>query len=76
MMSRHVLSADLSDELPVWPGARKDHVWRAAVCDRIAAPEADRLVLVRAPAGFGKTTAMQQARARIDQQQPGTDTAW
>ncbi|SEL22885.1 LuxR family transcriptional regulator, maltose regulon positive regulatory protein [Roseateles sp. YR242] len=61
---------------PHWPGARSDHVWRDAVCDRIAAPDAARLVLVRAPAGFGKTTAMQQARALIEQRQPEVETAW
>lgn len=65
-----------ADTPPHWPGARLDHVWRDAVCDRIAAPDAARLVLVRAPAGFGKTTAMQQARARIAQRQPGVETAW
>lgn len=75
-MRRDTPSVSLAIDSPEWPGARTDHIWRTAVSDRIAAPEASRLVLVRAPAGFGKTTAMQQARARIAQQQPDTDTAW
>lgn len=59
---------------PSWPGARSDHVWRTPLCERIAAPDAARLVLVRAPAGFGKTTAMQQARAQLEAE--GSETAW
>ncbi|MEJ8851813.1 LuxR C-terminal-related transcriptional regulator [Variovorax rhizosphaerae] len=46
---------------------------RRAIGDEIAAATA-RMVLVRAPAGFGKTTAMAQSRARMEER--GTNTAW
>lgn len=46
---------------------------RADICQRIAHSRA-RLVLVHAPAGFGKTTAMAQARSRLDQ--ADVHTAW
>lgn len=48
-------------------------VGRADVCQRIASSRA-RLVLVHAPAGFGKTTAMTQARSRLDQ--ANVHTVW
>lgn len=47
---------------------------REAVCRRITGAGAVKLVLVRAPAGFGKTTAMVQARAALAAQ--GVETAW
>jgi LuxR family maltose regulon positive regulatory protein len=46
---------------------------RVDVCQRIAQSRA-RLVLVRAPAGFGKTTAMVQARRHFDE--ANVHTAW
>lgn len=46
---------------------------RARLADQMAASTA-KLVLVRAPAGFGKTTAMSQALRRIESE--GTATAW
>ncbi|MGJ7570620.1 LuxR C-terminal-related transcriptional regulator [Variovorax sp. RB2P76] len=46
---------------------------RTALGDGMAAA-AVKLVLVRAPAGFGKTTAMAQMRERMEAQ--GTATAW
>ncbi len=46
---------------------------RTAIGEQIAAAPA-KLVLVRAPAGFGKTTAMAQMRGRMDAQ--GIATAW
>jgi LuxR family transcriptional regulator, maltose regulon positive regulatory protein len=46
--------------------ARDRDVPRNDVCRRIASSRV-KLVLVRAPAGFGKTTAMLQARSRLDQ---------
>ncbi|MDP9993725.1 LuxR family maltose regulon positive regulatory protein [Variovorax boronicumulans] len=46
---------------------------RTAIGEAIAAAGA-KLVLVRAPAGFGKTTAMAQIRERMEAQ--GTATAW
>lgn len=56
------------------PALQPHQVLREAVCQRIVAAAASRLVLVRAPAGFGKTTAMVQAREALAQ--AGTDTAW
>lgn len=49
-------------------------VLRADVCDQIFNAAAARLVLLRAPAGFGKTTAMQQVRHRFAES--GVPTAW
>jgi LuxR family maltose regulon positive regulatory protein len=48
-------------------------VLRAAIGEQIATA-AVKLVLVRAPAGFGKTTAMAQSRQRIEA--AGVATAW
>ena len=56
------------------PSVTAWQVPRAAVCQRIAQAGAVKLVLVRAPAGFGKTTAMVQARAALAAQ--GIDSAW
>ncbi|MEK8049400.1 LuxR C-terminal-related transcriptional regulator [Ideonella sp. DXS22W] len=47
---------------------------RDAVTERVLAAGAVKVVLVRAPAGFGKTTAMLQLRERLDQ--AGVATAW
>lgn len=55
------------------PSVAHSQVLRTAISDEIYGTAA-RLVLVRAPAGFGKTTAMAQARQRIDAL--GTATAW
>lgn len=49
-------------------------VERRAICDAVCAAGFVKLVLVRAPAGFGKTTAMLQCRARLDAD--GIATAW
>ncbi len=56
------------------PAADPRQVVRDAVTDVITQAGQVRLVLVRAPAGFGKTTAMAQARARL--QESGIATAW
>ena len=48
-------------------------VLRSAISEQIAAA-AVKLVLVRAPAGFGKTTAMAQSRQRMEAE--GVATAW
>lgn len=56
------------------PSVTAVQVPREAVCQRIAQAGAVKLVLVRAPAGFGKTTAMVQARGALVAQ--GIDTAW
>ena len=55
------------------PSVAHTQVLRTAISDEIDGTGA-RLVLVRAPAGFGKTTAMAQARQRLDER--GTATAW
>ncbi len=49
-------------------------VERAAICEAVCAAGFVKLVLVRAPAGFGKTTAMLQCRARLEA--AGGRTAW
>jgi LuxR family maltose regulon positive regulatory protein len=49
-------------------------VARVEICERIFAAGAVKLVLLRAPAGFGKTTAMLQVRERF--LQTGLPTAW
>jgi len=56
------------------PSVTATQVLRDAVGQRFAAAGAVKLVLVRAPAGFGKTTAMVQARERLAAQ--GVATAW
>src|SRR5207244_10817923 len=56
---------------PVTPAS---HVLRSAVLERVASTVGDRLVLVRAAAGFGKTTLMAQLRDRLAED--GVDTAW
>jgi len=48
-------------------------VLRERLCDAIC-NSAGQLVLVRAPAGFGKTTAMVQARERLERE--GVATVW
>lgn len=55
------------------PAPTATQVVREGLCQRIT-EGAGQLVLVRAPAGFGKTTAMVQARARFEAQ--GVSTAW
>ncbi len=56
------------------PATTQSQVPRLALCDDVCRLSTARLVLVRAPAGFGKTTAMSQCRARFEDQ--GVDTAW
>ncbi|MBI5256599.1 MAG: helix-turn-helix transcriptional regulator [Burkholderiales bacterium] len=56
------------------PPQRAAQVPRDAIAGRVAAAASVKLVLVRAPAGFGKTTAMRQTRERLEAQ--GTATAW
>jgi len=56
---------------PAWPAGTE--VLREGICQRVAQARG-QLVLVHAPAGFGKTTAMLQARAHL--QALGVDTAW
>ncbi len=49
------------------PGASNAQVLREAVWERIGQAAGARVVLVRAPAGFGKTTALLQARERFQE---------
>lgn len=55
------------------PAARSQQVLRASLRDLIAA-SAGKLTLVRAPAGFGKSTIMNQARLMLEDK--GIATAW
>ena len=55
------------------PGITATQVPREDICDRIATA-VEKLVLVRAPAGFGKTTVMAQSRGQMESQ--GVATAW
>lgn len=56
------------------PVLQPHQVVRDAVREQVLQSAAVKLVLVRAPAGFGKTTAMVQARQALAD--AGTDTAW
>ncbi|WP_304590005.1 LuxR C-terminal-related transcriptional regulator [Burkholderia anthina] len=56
------------------PAASASQVIRQGVCQLLNASASPRLVLVRAPAGFGKTTAMLQHRARLEQ--ASVSTSW
>ena len=56
------------------PRVSASQVPREAICQAIADARGARLVLVRAPAGFGKTTTLVQAQARLAAS--GLDTAW
>ncbi|MDM0071412.1 LuxR C-terminal-related transcriptional regulator [Variovorax sp. J31P207] len=55
------------------PAVAVTHVLRTEISEQIAAATV-KLVLVRAPAGFGKTTAMAQSRQRMEAD--GVATAW
>lgn len=57
------------------PAAPQTQVLRQDLCDKVSGSAASiRLVLLCAPAGFGKTTAMLQIEARLTSQ--GVETAW
>ncbi len=56
------------------PGPNASLVRRHAVTERIERAAAAKLVLVRAPAGFGKTTALRQIHEQL--QARGVATAW
>ena len=56
------------------PALDPHQVLRAAVTEAVTQAGSARLVLVRAPAGFGKTTAMAQCRACFEE--VGVATAW
>jgi LuxR family maltose regulon positive regulatory protein len=56
------------------PSASGSEVPRGALCDLVEQAPGARVVLVRAPAGFGKTTALLQARDRLRAR--GIATGW
>lgn len=56
------------------PHENQAAVSRAAIAEAICSSQSARLVLVRAPAGFGKTTVMQECQRRFEQ--TGTPTVW
>ncbi len=56
------------------PTSQAAQVPRTHVVDKVLGASAARMVLVRAPAGFGKTTVMSQCMARMEEE--GTVTAW
>jgi LuxR family maltose regulon positive regulatory protein len=56
------------------PSASPTQVIRRDIVDVVCAERAARVVLIRAPAGFGKTTTMVQCRDRLQNQ--GVRTAW
>jgi LuxR family maltose regulon positive regulatory protein len=56
------------------PNITAQQVLRPTLCNLICQASGAKLVLVRAPAGFGKTSAMAEARARLEQS--AIDTAW
>lgn len=56
------------------PGTNAAFVRRHAVAERIERAAAAKLILVRAPAGFGKTTALQQIHEQM--RAAGAATAW
>lgn len=67
--ARKVLTAKLAS-----PTANPAQVLRQALIDRICTSQVTKLVLVRAPAGFGKTTLMEQCRRSFAG--VGIATAW
>ena len=68
-LSAAVLATKLNPPLP-----NAAQIVRDTICNRVAGAASVKLVLVRGPAGFGKTTAMLQIRARLEE--AGVETAW
>ncbi|MBK1850528.1 hypothetical protein FE845_04205 [Marinobacter sp. 1-4A] len=56
------------------PASRAAQVERAELCQKILSASAAKLIVVRASAGFGKTTAMTQSMSRMNS--AGIATAW
>src|SRR6185369_11641005 len=56
------------------PAATAAQVQRATVWEAVRAAPLAQLILVRAPAGFGKTTAMAQVKTRMEE--TGVVTSW
>ena len=56
------------------PAGSPENVPRVALVDLVRNASMARLVLLHAPAGFGKTTVMSQVQARLEE--AGVETAW
>lgn len=56
------------------PTTTASQVPRTGIWDLVRTSTSVKLILVRAPAGFGKTTAMVQCRAQLEENE--VDTAW
>lgn len=56
------------------PASRAAQVQRTELCQKILSASAAKLIVVRASAGFGKTTAMTQSMSRMNSS--GIATAW
>ena len=56
------------------PALLPEHVPRAVLTDAICNASTAKLIVLCAPAGFGKTTAMSQAKAKLEHS--GVETAW
>ena len=72
-MSRHVLAGPLMSAKLNPPSTSSSQVVRTEIRDSVCGAQSARLVLVRAPAGFGKTTTMMQCRALLEER--GVDTS-
>ena len=71
LLRSHVMAQSSKFNLP---GASASFVHRQAIADKIARGAPAKLVLVRAPAGFGKTTALRQIHDQLAES--GIATAW
>lgn len=72
--ARTIIDARLS-----MPSLARDVVVRPGVLDRLAASQSQRVTLVCAPAGYGKTTAVVswlQTVSQVQEAQPGSLIAW
>ena len=69
----HTLSTSLVPKLTP-PTPRGHQIAREVLLNRLDQAGMERLVLVCAPAGFGKTTTLEQWRIRLADQ--GVATAW
>jgi LuxR family maltose regulon positive regulatory protein len=68
-LSRPFLSSKLNP-----PTTTPAQVPRDVICEHVRNAQSVKLILVRAPAGFGKTTAMVQCRSLLEEKQ--IETAW
>ena len=71
LLRSHVMAQSSKFHLP---GTNASFVRRKAITERIERAAAAKLVLVRAPAGFGKTTALRQIHEQLEA--GGVATAW